>query len=241
MLKKIRGLARRVRSAHVRNSLSTRAQKVRDDRLTYLTPEKLYRIEWYLDKTIPRVPGDVIELGVYLGGAGIVMAAVAEREGRKFHGFDVFTMIPEPSSENDDDFSKEAYRKITTGNFGGIGDDPYYGHEPDFTGRVKANFARHGVPIDGDKRTLHKGLFEETLPNYSSPVAFAHIDCDWYDPVKLCLEEISKRLSPGGVMILDDYHAWAGARRATDEFLARNRGRYRFIDGENVVLLKAAS
>jgi O-methyltransferase len=236
---KIRGLKRRLVAAYTERAISPLSRNIRSNRLTYLTPGKLLRIERFLQKVLKdKVEGDVIELGVYLGGSSILLATQAAKSGRKFYGFDVFTMIPEPSSDKDDKTSKDAYQKILSGNLGGIGGDPYYGHETDFTGRVKDNFARFGLPIDDDRRTLCKGLFEETLPHYSGPVAFAHIDCDWYDPVKYSLQEVSKRLSSGGVMILDDYHAWAGARKATDEFLSENPKEYCKIDGENVALIK---
>jgi asparagine synthase (glutamine-hydrolysing) len=54
----------------------------------------------------------------------------------------------------------------------------------------------------------------------SSPVALAHIDVDWYDPVKTCLTRIFPFLAVGGSMIVDDYYSWGGAKKATDEFLA---------------------
>ena len=51
------------------------------------------------------------------------------------------------------------------------------------------------------------------------PVAFAHVDVDWYEPVKTSLERIFPNLTVGGSIILDDYHDWGGCRKATDEFL----------------------
>ena len=238
---KIRGLKTRIVAAYTERALSPLSRKIRSQRLTYLTAGKLLRIERHLHDVLhDKVQGDVIELGVYLGGSAILLASQAGKSARKFYGFDNFTVIPEPSSDKDDDFSKELYRNIVSGNFRGIGGDPYYGYEPDLLDRVKKNFASYGLPIDNVCRTLLKGLFETTLPNYAGPVAFAHIDCDWYDPVKFSLEEISKRLSVGGVMVLDDYHAFAGARRATDEFLSHHP-EYRKLDGENVVLVRRAA
>jgi O-methyltransferase len=87
---------------------------------------------------------------------------------------------------------------------------------------------------------LHKGLFETTLPSYNgAPIAFAHIDCDWYDPVRYCLREVGERLSPGGGIILDDYHDYGGCRQATDEFLAANC-EFELREGANVLLIKRA-
>jgi asparagine synthase (glutamine-hydrolysing) len=89
---------------------------------------------------------------------------------------------------------------------------------PDLLDRVTESFANYGVsPI------LHRGLFEHTL-NPEWPVALAHIDCDWYEPVKLCLDRITPWLSPGAQVILDDYFDYGGAKKATDEHLATHPG-----------------
>jgi len=65
-----------------------------------------------------------------------------------------------------------------------------------------------------------KGLFDETLQLLPSDrVAFAHIDCDWYDPVRLCLDRIAPAMSAGGYIVLDDYWDYGGCKTAVDEFL----------------------
>ena len=46
------------------------------------------------------------------------------------------------------------------------------------------------------------------------------LDGDWYESTKVCLEGLYDNLSPGGLLIIDDYHSCFGAKRATDEFLA---------------------
>jgi len=64
-----------------------------------------------------------------------------------------------------------------------------------------------------------KGLYEDTLM-VDEPVAFAHIDCDWYDSVKLCIDRLADRMSPGGIMLFDDYNSFSGCRKAVDAWLA---------------------
>ncbi len=44
------------------------------------------------------------------------------------------------------------------------------------------------------------------------------IDCDWYEPTKLCLESLWNKVSDHGVVILDDYFAWEGCKKAVDKF-----------------------
>jgi asparagine synthase (glutamine-hydrolysing) len=101
---------------------------------------------------------------------------------------------------------------------------------------VKANFARHSLPVDGERIVLHKGLFDETLPTAGfENLAFAHIDCDWYDPVRLCLRTIGSKISPGGAILVDDFHDYGGCRMAVEEFLADNP-QFVFEDGPNPLL-----
>jgi asparagine synthase (glutamine-hydrolysing) len=211
----------------VRNTVSHRigeartsktARRVRDENLTYLMAEQLQGIEACLRDVLRRdVEGDFLEAGLALGGSGIVIAGHL-RDGRAFHGFDVFGMIP-PPTENDPPEVHERYATIRSGASEGIGGDTYYGYRDDLYEQVRASFERFGVPVDGQRVVLHRGLFEDTL-RPDRPVAFAHLDCDWYDPVALCLQRIHPHLSPGGYVVIDDYYAYGGARRATDEFLA---------------------
>jgi O-methyltransferase len=198
--------------------ISPIARKVRESRLTYLTDEKLIRIETAIAEiSRSQVPGCFVECGVALGGSGIIIAALMP-EGRTFHGFDVFGMIPPPTSEKDDEKSRARYETIRTGQSRGIGGDQYYGYVEDLYERVVENFARFDQPVDGQRVRLYRGLFQETL-HPSTAIAFAHIDCDWYDPVKLCLDRIVPCLAEGAHVVLDDYNDYGGCRRAVDEFL----------------------
>jgi asparagine synthase (glutamine-hydrolysing) len=214
------------------------ARSVRRDRLTYLTTSKLLRLE-EVARTIAsrKIPGDILEFGVAMGGTAIVLAGKAG-QGRRFHGFDVFAMIPPPTSEKDDDKSKERYEVISSGRSQGIDGDRYYGYRDDLYEFVKANFAKYGYSVDGEKIQLHAGLFENTWPTVDiKQIALAHIDCDWYDPVKYCLEAVADKVSIGGMLVIDDYHDYGGAKTAVDEFLASNSN-FLFEDGSNPILKK---
>lgn len=209
--------------------------------LTYLSVHKMANLERRAKYVIARgIAGDFLEFGVALGGSAIVLAEKASKAGRAFAGFDVFAMIPPPVSEKDDEKSKARYEVIASGQATGIGDGKYYGYEEDLLAKVKDNFRRHGLSVDQKRISLIQGLFEETWPtNASDQVAFAHVDCDWYDPVRYCLEQVSSRLAPGGVILLDDYYNYGGCRVATDEFLAANPG-FRLEDGPNPAVVRIA-
>jgi O-methyltransferase len=222
--------------ARARRRLSRVSREVKRERLTYLSWEKLANLEWCAE-TVRRdaVPGDVVEAGVALGGSAIVLAKHLTPE-RALDGYDVFGMIP-PPSERDGADSHERYQRIESGESHGIGGDPYYGYLDDLYERVVARFRAYGIE-PGDRVRLHRGLFEDTL-HPAGALALVHIDSDWYDPVRLCLERTYPHLSPGAFVVLDDYHDYEGCRRATDEFLAA-RGDMRPVrDRGNLVLRRA--
>ena len=68
-----------------------------------------------------------------------------------------------------------------------------------------------------------KGWFEETFPTVKiEKISLLHIDADWYESVKLCLEWFYDNVQPGGFVVLDDYGTWPGCKRAVDEFIIEN-------------------
>lgn len=198
--------------------LSRVARDVLASNLTYLAPEKLIGLQ-SLIKSVRKIEGDFIECGLALGGSAILIASLMGKH-RRFLGYDVFGMTP-PTTDADDEKSRARYEAIKSGQAKGLGGNRYYGYEPDLYDKVKASFRAFGLEPNSRHIRLVKGLFENTLtfPEHR-PVAFAHIDCDWHDPVKLCLERIYPVLAKGGVIVLDGYNDHGGCRSATDAFLA---------------------
>lgn len=194
------------------------ARQVRDDHLTYLSETRFANLEACIESVNRSgVRGDFHEAGVALGGSAIFLARLMG-EGRRFHGYDVFARIPAPS-ERDEKEAHDRYAAIAEGESEGIGGDTYYGYVPDLLEQVIGTFRRYGLLVDGEHVSLHRGLLEDTLAP-DRPVALAHIDCDWHDPVSTCLQRFHPRLAAGGYLILDDYNDWAGCRTAADGFLA---------------------
>jgi asparagine synthase (glutamine-hydrolysing) len=206
-----------------RMALPRLAREVRSQKLTYLGDDKfislsreIRRIRW------KSIPGDFCELGVALGGSAIYIASRLGRK-RRFHGFDVFGMIP-PPSERDGNDSRARYDVIASHKSSGIGGDEYYGYVDNLYEKVVDNFSRFSMDVDGKRISLHKGLFEDTLKfGENDKIALAHIDCDWFDPVLFCVSKISPALSPGGVMIIDDYNYYEGCRKAIHHHLAMDK------------------
>jgi len=198
--------------------------EVRKLKLTYLPVgalNDLYEAAVAADET--GRPGVFLEAGCALGGSAMVLTQ-AKAPVRPLYIYDVFGMIPPPTDEDGPDIH-ERYEKIKSGQAAGIGGDPYYGYEEALMDRVRDTFATLGLPVDDNAVTLVKGLFQDTITG-DEPVALAHIDGDWYDSVRTCLERIGPRLSPGGIMVIDDYFYWSGCRTAVDEFLAAHPDDY---------------
>lgn len=199
--------------------LANVANGVRDERLTYLPLPKLDKLGGLaLYMEAKGIDGMMLETGCALGGSAILLAA-AKRPERTLRVYDVFGMIPAPSDRDGADVHKR-YNVIKSGRSRGLGGDTYYGYLDDLSERVRTNFERFGFELGQHHIELHKGLVEHTLV-VDEPVALAHIDVDWYDPVAVSLERIWPQVSMGGVVVLDDYFDWSGSRQATDDFFRR--------------------
>lgn len=194
------------------------SNRVRRERLTFLSLPALMGLrQRVLDVDRDGVPGVLIELGTALGGSAIVMAA-SKASDRPLEVYDVFGMIPPPSERDGADVHTR-YEVIKSGKAKGFEGETYYGYQTDLEEKVADTFVAFGYPLKPNRISLHKGLFEDTLDPVE-PVALAHIDGDWYESVKVCVDRIWPHLSPGGAMIIDDYFGWSGCRTAVDEFLS---------------------
>lgn len=195
-------------------------RRVREEHLTYLREPNLRDLAALVrDLERNEVPGLIIEAGTARGGSAIVMAA-AKDAMRPMKVYDVFGMIPPPTDRDGEDVHKR-YAKISGGAAKGVGGDEYYGYRDDLYGEVLDSFERMGVPVQENHVELVKGLFQDTI-HLDQPVALAHLDGDWYESTMTCLQRIAPLVSPGGRIVLDDYYAWSGCRRAVDEYFTDN-------------------
>ncbi|HKY90850.1 MAG TPA: TylF/MycF/NovP-related O-methyltransferase [Nevskiaceae bacterium] len=199
-------------------------RRVAEQNLTYLKPRKLRSLLDALARVKSAgVAGDFVEFGVALGGSAICIASQLDGT-RRFAGYDVFGMIP-PPTDKDGAKPNARYETIRSGQSQGIGGATYYGYVEDLLAVVKANFAAFDLPVDDRRIRLVRGRYEESLAGEPpAAVAFAHVDCDWYESVRTCLDHLRANLSPGGVAVFDDYNDWEGCRLAVDEFVAAEPG-----------------
>jgi asparagine synthase (glutamine-hydrolysing) len=200
--------------------------RVRRDQLTYLELAALVDLA-EAAREVERAgrPGILVEAGCALGGSALVLAAAKSPE-RRLEVYDVFDTIPPPSGADGAD-AHERFQVIASGQAQGIGGTRYYGYEPDLLARVTGTFRRYDLGPETHHVELIKGLFEDTLTG-TEPVALAHLDCDWYASVMVCLENLAPRLAPGGRLVIDDYGAWSGCRKAVDEYFATRKDEFAF-------------
>ncbi len=211
-------------------------RRVGEERLSYLGAGHLRNLASCVQQIeADGVPGAVIEAGTARGGSAIVMAAAKSPE-RPMLVYDVFDMIPPPGSKDGDDVHQR-YAVIAEGGASGPQGDLYYGYHDDLHGEVRDSFARLGVPVEEHHVELVKGLFEDTI-QLDGPVAFAHLDGDWYDSTMVCLSRIAPRLSPGGRLVIDDYYAWSGCQRAVDDYF-KGRDDFRLPERAKLHVVKA--
>ena len=173
----------------------------RDSLVTPLNLHLLHELTERLGRL--EIAGDVVECGVYKGGSAAVLGwsmMRLEGEPRKLWLFDSFAGMP-AAGERDGSYSHTL-------------EGSYVGSEESTRGLLGS------VGVPDDRFKIVTGLFQETFPTVPTPrTALLHVDCDFYEPVKLTLEKFFPSLSPGGFVVLNDYGIYKGARAATDEFL----------------------
>jgi hypothetical protein len=243
LLRRLRSRVRTTRaSAWLRShpSAASIIDRVLAEQLTYLEREALVDLARAAQRVRDKgIEGAIVEAGCALGGSAIVLAAVKEPR-RELLVYDVFGLIPPPSDRDDADVHAR-YEEITAGRATGIGGARYYGYNDDLYTRVRTTFDDFGLPPGDCNTRLIPGLFEDTLKPPSS-VALAHIDCDWHDSVMVCMERLWPVMQPGGIIVLDDYHAWSGCRRAVDSFLGSlNRSEFRIVKRTRLHIVKVRS
>jgi O-methyltransferase len=203
---------------------------VREHRLSTSSDERLFATIMACRYVADRpVAGDFVECGVWRGGNSILAADVFRslRADRSVWLFDTFAGMTEPTAADVNFRGESADAKFHLSRRADHNDWCYAPIE-----EVKANFARVGLL--GARVKFVKGDVASTLSdagNLPQTVAVLRLDTDWYESTKVELAALYPRLAPGGVLIIDDYGHWGGARKAVDEyFFGRERPFLQYID-----------
>lgn len=176
------------------------------------SPERMYAI-WQAVRYVDArsIDGDLVECGVWRGGSAMLMAYTLIQLGdsrREILLYDTFAGMTAPSPRDGLIFaswSQLAHRR----------------EHPVVAYASRQEVERHLATTGFDRFRLIEGPVEATLPSEApEKIAVLRLDTDWYESTKHELETLWPRLELGGVLLIDDYGHWEGARAAVDEFFA---------------------
>jgi hypothetical protein len=166
-----------------------------------------------------RIPGDIVECGVWRGGSMMAVARTLQELGaadRDLWLFDTFEGMTEPG-ETDVSISGESAAALLGASSRA---DPASVWCRATLPEVEA--AMQSTGYAPAKIHYVQGRVEDTLPRHApAGIALLRLDTDWYESTRHELVHLYPRLNVGGVLIVDDYGHWQGARRAVDEYLER--------------------
>ncbi len=175
-----------------------------------MIPEESYLINLKLANRVRALEGCVVECGVWRGG---MIAGIADclGSGRKYYLFDSFEGLPEAQQIDGKSALEWQNNK----------DGPMYYNNC----RAPKEYAQSAMERSGASNfTLEQGWFQDTLPLFprDEKIALLRLDADWYSSTQSCLDNLFGLVVTGGLIILDDYYAWDGCRKALHDFLSHN-------------------
>lgn len=190
-----------------------------------VTREGLAVVWRELDHTLAQnVPGDIVEFGCYAGTTSLFIRRLLDEQGqsatRAFHAYDSFEGLP-PKSPQDTSTAGDAFQagKLQVGRKALL-------HQ--------FRVANLQPPI------IHKGWFNELqATDVPAHIAFAFLDGDFYESIRDSLALVWPRLTPGAIVLVDDYkrEALPGATKAVAEFL-QNKPHVSLRHEQNIAIIK---
>lgn len=161
------------------------------------------------------IDGDIVECGVWQGGSMMAAALTLLRHEhcRTLHLYDTFEGMSQPTSvDREASSGRSASDLLASKNI----DSAIWARSALDT--VKHNLSLTAYP--NDRVNFIPGKVEDTIPgSIPSKIAILRLDTDWYESTRHELIHLWPRLATNGILIIDDYGHWAGARKAVDEFI----------------------
>lgn len=188
---------------------------------TMTSPERIFSlceaVKYVRDSNIE---GDIVECGVWKGGSMMAVAETLLGAGdttKELYLFDTFDGMPPPTG-NDVDIAGVSAESLLDRSEKESNESVWCRATLDV---VKQALGSTGYP--SEKIHFIKGMVEQTIPEFMpGKIALLRLDTDWYESTRHEMEYLFPRLSKGGVLIVDDYGHWQGARKAVDEYLEEN-------------------
>jgi len=191
---------------------------VRDYTMT--SPERLYGLYKAVEYVVAAgIAGDVVECGVWRGGSSMLAAKALLHFGqdhRHLHLFDTFDGMTAPSTHDVDLNGVDAESVMRLHNREDEASSIWC-----YSPLEKVQQAMSSTGYPNTRIHFVKGRVEDTIPQAApQKIAILRLDTDWYESTRHELEHLFPRLVVGGVLIIDDYGHWQGARKAVDEYLS---------------------
>jgi hypothetical protein len=167
------------------------------------------------------IKGAMLECGVFMGGSMMTIALTLMTEGvtdRELYLFDTFEGMPAPGEKDIDHKGIPAFEEFSQKKISDVSSTWVNASLES----VKQAMLLTGYP--SEKIHFIKGLVEETIPEKApETIALLRLDTDWYQSTIHELTHLYPRLSPKGILIVDDYGHFKGAREAVDEYFHKNK------------------
>jgi O-methyltransferase len=185
---------------------------------TMTGPDKMYAlVQAVRYVTRHRIPGDVVECGVWRGGSMQIVARTLLALGdssRDVHLFDTFEGMPPPSGRDTRISDRRGAAELMAE------ESP---HDSLVWAVATLEDVQQGmeqVAYPTERVHYVQGRVEDTIPSQAPEhISILRLDTDWYESTKHELDHLYPRLSSGGVVMFDDYGYWEGAREAVEEWL----------------------
>jgi hypothetical protein len=206
---------------------------------TMTSTERLYSLYSAVRFAISTgLPGDFVECGVWKGGSVMMMALALKSLGvtdRNIYLFDTFEGMTAPTEIDADLAGRQAADLLAKGD---RDQNWFWAYSP--IDEVRANLEKTGYPME--RFIFVRGDVLETIPaNGPETIAILRLDTDWYETTRHELEHFFPRLAVRGVLIIDDYGHFKGARKAVDEYFETLPDKYFMhrVDYTGRLLIKA--
>lgn len=163
-----------------------------------------------------KILGDLVECGIWRGGGSMLMAYTLlkmEEAGRRIYLYDTYKGMTKPGEWDIRFDNKPAIEEWSANVEKDINKCCYASIE-----EVKSNLFLTGYPKD--KLIFVEGDVENTIPSIMpDKISILRLDTDWYEGTYHQLCHLFPRLSPHGIIIIDDYGYWKGCKKAVDEYI----------------------
>lgn len=188
---------------------------------TMTSPERIFSlcdaVRYIHDQ---KIDGDIVECGVWKGGS---MMAIADtlvclgNNSKNLYLFDTFEGMV-PPTDKDIDISGVSAENLLKNTKKTESDSVWC-----YAGLDLVRSAVSTIGYPPEKTHYVQGMVEQTIPEYApARIALLRLDTDWYESTKHEMEHLFPRLVKGGILIIDDYGHWQGAKKAIDDYINLN-------------------